>query len=293
MTVHRDSPSWLSIRANGKTAATLEVDHGTQALLPMTKTIRRILVDNPLQKNRYPVTTDTRLTQLYALAWPAASMLILLALVERTPMDHWISDWLFDSHSRTFNLNDSFLFKRVLHDWARNIAYISALLILAGLAWSWLANKPRWRPPLTFMFISMLLSTAAIAIIKYSSDIYCPNLLLEYGGQFQRVELFDFQPSNQPPGQCWPSGHASTGFCFLGFFYAARVYAPRWALPCLIAAIGLGALFSVSQTIRGVHFFSHGIWTGLIIWAINIVLAAGWLPATTCAPQQPITEIQD
>ena len=92
-------------------------------------------------------------------------MLILLALVERTPMDHWISDWLFDSHSRTFNLNDSFLFKRVLHDWARNIAYISALLILAGLAWSWLANKPRWRPPLTFMFISMLLSTAAIAII--------------------------------------------------------------------------------------------------------------------------------
>ena len=81
-------------------------------------------------------------------------------------------------------------------------------------------------------------------------------------------------------------------FVSSGFFYAARVYEPRWALPCLIAAIGLGVLFSVSQTIRGVHFFSHGIWTGLIIWAINIVLAAGLLPATTRAPEQPITEIR-
>jgi len=222
--------------------------------------------------------TDSRLTQLYTLAWPAACALLLLLLGDATPMDTWISSWFFDADKGVFTFNDNFLFKRVLHDWARNGAYISALLLLIGLVLSKTANQPGWRRPLTFMFISMLVSTGSIALIKYFSNIHCPNMLLEYGGQFQRVELFEANSFHQKPGRCWPSGHASTGFCFLAFFYAARVYRPRWALPCLIVAIGLGALYGVSQTVRGVHFFSHGLWTGLIIWAINIVLAAGLLP---------------
>jgi membrane-associated PAP2 superfamily phosphatase len=220
------------------------------------------------------VSTESLLKLGRELAWPLALMLLLLTLVETTSMDHWVTSLFYNPVSGSFPLNKTFLYKQVLHDWGRDLAYLSAVLVLAGLAYSWYAKLPSWRPPLGFIFLSLLLSTGTIALIKYSSSIHCPIDLLEYGGQFQPEDLLSFTHIQQAAGRCWPSGHASTGFCFLGFFYAARVYRPHWAKPILIFAVTLGVVFSMDQTARGLHFFSHGLWTALIIWTINVLLAA-------------------
>jgi membrane-associated PAP2 superfamily phosphatase len=211
--------------------------------------------------------------------WPSLLMLVLAVGVEWTPADHWISDLFFDNARQTFPLNQHFLVKQVLHDWGRNIAYLIALITLLALTYSWVFKLPHWRAPLRFIFLSMLTSTATIALMKYTSTIHCPNNLLEYGGSFSSVELFDFSNSHQAAGKCWPSGHASTGFCLLALFYAARAYAPKWAGVSLCLALLPGFSFSLAQTARGVHCISHALWTALFIGSINIVLSFFLLPA--------------
>jgi membrane-associated PAP2 superfamily phosphatase len=206
-------------------------------------------------------------------------MLALAMGVEWTSIDRWITSLFFNSATQTFPLNQHFLFKQVLHDWGRNLAYLTALVTLLTLIYSWIFKIPQWRPPLLFILLSMVASTATIALMKYNSTIHCPNNLLEYGGNFATIELFSFGNSEQAAGKCWPSGHASTGFCLIALFYAARAYAPRWALASLCLALLLGFSFSLAQTARGVHFFSHGLWTALFIWSINILLSCVMLPA--------------
>jgi len=228
----------------------------------------------------WPQTVHENLKRLASqLALPCLLMLILAMAVELTPMDRWISDLFFDSARQTFPLNQHFLLKQVLHDWGRNVAYLTALVTLLAWVCSWIFKYPRVRAPLQFIFLSMLVSTANIALMKYTSDIHCPNNLLEYGGSFLTIEIFDFGDPHQAAGRCWPSGHASTGFCLLALFYAARSYAPQWARTSLWLALLLGFSFSLAQTARGVHFFSHGLWTALFVWSINIVLAFFLLPA--------------
>ncbi|MCB1692964.1 MAG: hypothetical protein KDI19_09370, partial [Pseudomonadales bacterium] len=41
----------------------------------------------------------------------------------------------------------------------------------------------------------------------------------------------------------------------------------------LWAGLGVGLMFTLSQTVRGAHFISHGLWTGLFVWTFNVVLS--------------------
>ena len=69
-------------------------------------------------------------------------------------------------------------------------------------------------------------------------------------------------------GQCWPGGHASSGFTLFALFFALYDIRPRAARWALITAISLGSIFSLGRMLQGAHFLSHNVWTALIDWMV-------------------------
>ncbi len=198
---------------------------------------------------------------------PAIALVLLAALLllQRTPLDELVADLCFDFRHNEFPLRDSFWFSTLLHDWSRLVAQWLLGALLASLVLSVFVTALRsHRRILGFLTVSMAANAALVAVIKDFSVPHCPWDLRQYGGQaIDGLEL----------GRCWPSGHASVGFCFVAFYFVARHCRYRHAGWILAATLGLGLLLTLSQTVRGAHFLSHGLWTGLIIWTGNLVIA--------------------
>jgi len=199
----------------------------------------------------------------------------LFLLVRYTDFDERVSSFFYDPTQHAFPLRHSWLLQQVLHDWARVAIFGFAMLIVIYVAIMFFdATAGKLRKALIFAVISMMVTSTAIAIIKYESNIYCPYDLTEYGGNAPHLSILrTFATDIDAPGRCWPSGHASVGFCLFAMFFAARWLESRWAAPAFWLAVALGILFTVSQTARGAHFISHGLWTGIFMWFGNILLA--------------------
>jgi membrane-associated PAP2 superfamily phosphatase len=76
-------------------------------------------------------------------------------------------------------------------------------------------------------------------------------------------------------GHCFPAGHASSGFAFVGGFFAFRKTDPGIARKWLLAALLAGLVLGIAQQLRGAHFMSHTLWTGFICWTLAFAIDAG------------------
>lgn len=75
------------------------------------------------------------------------------------------------------------------------------------------------------------------------------------------------------PGRCWPSGHASAGFCLFAWYFAAlRLERRRVALYLLAGVIVIGSLLSVGRVAQGAHFVSHCLWSAAVCWFVTLAL---------------------
>ena len=217
------------------------------------------------------------LNSAVARLWPPLILMFgLLLLVEFTHWDEWISGFAYDPGLQAFPMKRNFLFDTVLHDWARNIPIGVAVCSLIALASTVFRPSVLLRQMAIFTFVSMLFSTGLVALLKSNSLTHCPYDIVRYGGQFQDVGLLDFGARFQEAGKCWPSGHASSGFSLLALYFVSRIYKPEYRIPALMIALTIGFLFTASQTIRGAHYFSHGLWSLLFVWLANELLCLFW-----------------
>ena len=161
-----------------------------------------------------------------------------------------------------------------LHQASRVIAW----LVLAWLGW--MAFKPqRWgyrrnsRPQpdsaqRRLWFGITLVCVIGTNIVKHASRTSCPWDLAEFGGAASHVSHWMFWLADGGPGQCFPSGHGSAAFCFITLYFLWRscdaARAGRYALAVCIA----GAIFSLTQVLRGAHYPSHAVWTAWLCWTV-------------------------
>jgi membrane-associated PAP2 superfamily phosphatase len=197
----------------------------------------------------------------------------LLVLSEQTEFDVWIMTFVYDPNISGFPFKGNWWLKDFLHDGGRRGIFTVALICLI-----WLIISLVWRPsrkyrvPSALLLISMIFTTASVATIKYSSDIHCPYDLLEYGGRYQRTGLVEYATASQTSGRCWPGGHASAGFCLWAFYFVGLIYWRRWIQWAFWIPLFVGIFFGSVQILRGAHFFTHTLWTGLLVWSINVFL---------------------
>ncbi|MBK6729099.1 MAG: phosphatase PAP2 family protein [Xanthomonadales bacterium] len=188
-----------------------------------------------------------------------------------------IADHLYAWQGGQWWLKDHFITRTLIH---RGGKYLSLTLWFATFA-SWLYVRSRadliaWRRPLLYLLLAPLIATFLVSTLKSLTAIDCPWDMQGYGGTRPYFGLFDARPFGLRDSGCFPSGHASAGYCWLALYFFFGSVAPRWRPIGLIIGLGLGLTFGIAQQLRGAHFASHDIVTLLVCWltamALHIVL---------------------
>ena len=196
-----------------------------------------------------------------ALAWDAGGLDLPLARLAGT--------------AHGFPWRDSWLLANLLHDGGRLLAWLLALLLCMGAWWPLgpLARiGARERLQLAF---ATLLGPLAVSLLKTGSHTSCPWELAEFGGLAHYVSHWSLLPDGGQ-GHCFPAGHASSGFTFIGGYFAFRATQPQFARRWLLLALATGLLLGLAQQWRGAHFMSHTLWSAVVCWGIAALLDAGW-----------------
>lgn len=200
------------------------------------------------------------------LAFDASPLDILLARPFGTPTGFpWREHWLFYD---------------LLHEGARRLSWLLAVLLTLAVWWPvGVLNRlaPRER---TQLAVVVLASVSVIGALKFVSLTSCPWDLAEFGGVASHLSHW-LAGSDGGSGHCFPAGHASAGFAFVGGYFVLCRHHARAARWWLGASLGAGLLLGLAQQVRGAHFMSHTLWTAWICWALawaaDAVLHARWL----------------
>lgn len=209
-------------------------------------------------------TANLRLAALTLLAlallmtWDASGGDLWLARMAGTPMG--------------FPWRENPFLVHVMHAGARNLSWALVIGLFAAIRWPVgilrkLATRERVQLALT-----VLGSVLAISLIKHFSDTSCPWDLKEFGGVARYVSHWAWGVDDGGAGGCFPAGHASAAFAYLGGYFVLRRVSGRAALVWLGTAVVAGLALGWSQQLRGAHYMSHTLWTAWVCWAVGFVI---------------------
>jgi len=137
--------------------------------------------------------------------------------------------------------------------------------------------------------ITPMLAVLTVSSLKTISTTSCPWDLTMFGGVASLVSHWTLAGGGDGgPGRCFPAGHASAGFMFIGGYFVFREHDPRIARVWLLSALIAGLVLGGGQQLRGAHFMSHTLWTGWICgcvgWTVEVAAALLRRAATTPNP---------
>ena len=228
-----------------------------------------------MQKSSRNISSAGHAFYLWHAAVPLVVFASLILTVKFTDLDRRATELFYDASISMFPLRDDWLLQTVEHVGAkRAVILLAVLVIVAWLASHGLATLKALRPVLFFIFVSMALSVLSVSILKNSSSEHCPYDLPRYGGVLaEPAGPFETVQKETRPGRCWPSGHASAGFCLFAWYFAAlRLEKRRLALYLLSGVIVIGSLLSAGRVAQGAHFVSHCLWSAAVCWFVTLAL---------------------
>ncbi|MBV7316541.1 phosphatase PAP2 family protein [Shewanella sp. NIFS-20-20] len=208
---------------------------------------------------------------------PSLVFMILASVVEVLHVDLMVADalyqWQGGPSAGGWTLRDGFIEETLLHKGLHNVVVVFAIgLLVMCIASFRRAQWRRYRIGLLYLLLCFTISTLIVATLKKYTHVNCPWDLIPYGGSQIFVPNFARLPADVAPGRCFPGGHASGGYGWLGIFFVALVYRPRWRYPVLLAVLAFGGVMDIAQQLRGAHFMSHGLWTLAISWWVSATL---------------------
>ena len=227
---------------------------------------------------------------LLHLAIPLVIGFLLAFVYPYTSLDARLIQPYYDAYALAFPLKQDRFLEQVMHQGLKDLVILVSLIALGlwvyslkvGASMKLHQNKSHWsqtyQQQYLWIFVAMIISTAAISILKHLSIHDCPWNLLDYGGTQPLIPLFGSLPVGIKPGHCFPGGHASAGFALMALYFAFRDTLPKYANIGLIVGLLLGFVMGWGQMMRGAHFMSHNLWTAWIVWMILLTLYLVWPP---------------
>ncbi|BEP36218.1 phosphatase PAP2 family protein [Variovorax sp. V59] len=200
----------------------------------------------------------TFLALVLLLAWDATGGDLALARLAGTPVG--------------FPWRDNAFLVHVMHEGAKDLSWLFVIALFAAIRWPLgvLRQLPvRARAQLAF---TVLLSVVAISLLKHASHTSCPWDLKEFGGAASHVSHWAWKVYDGGAGGCFPAGHASAAFAYVGGYFVLRRVSPRVAILWLCASLAAGLLLGLSQQLRGAHYMSHTLWTAWICWVVGFAI---------------------
>ncbi|MEF7615818.1 phosphatase PAP2 family protein [Aquincola sp. MAHUQ-54] len=204
------------------------------------------------------------------LGWTALALAGVLAW-DASALDLAAARWFGDQHG--FPLRDHWLLSAVLHEGGRAAAWLLALGLCVGAWWPVGPLRRIGMARRLQLAGSTLAAVLAVSLMKGFSLTSCPWELDVFGRTAHLVSHWAWlHGPDGGSGHCFPAGHASAGFAFLGGFFAFRTEAPHIARRWLAAALAAGFVFGAAQQARGAHFMSHTLWTAWLCWSVALAI---------------------
>jgi membrane-associated PAP2 superfamily phosphatase len=178
-------------------------------------------------------------------------------------LDHEITNFWFDPISHSFPLENNYWLELINHKILKYfVITIAVTLLLVGIV--------KQRVDFVTTAILIGLGSAAVGILKSTSQHSCPWDLVEYGGRAIEYPLLSSANYFNNPGHCFPGGHASGGFSLMALFFLFYPKDRKLAFMMLGAAIVLGQIMGFGQIVRGAHFLSHNLWSCWWVWLTQV-----------------------
>ena len=215
----------------------------------------------------------TRADNLRLLSWTLASLGILIVW-DAGGLDRSVAHWFGGIHG--FPMRDQWFLVHVMHEGARRLAWLVALALVLAVWWPFGVLRSTSRAERLQLAVTTLLALAVVSTLKYASTTSCPWDLAEFGGVARYASHWALGTVDGGSGKCFPAGHASAGFAFVGGYFALRRSRARAAWIWLGSVLVAGFALGFSQQMRGAHFQSHTLWTGWLCWTTAWLIDMGF-----------------
>lgn len=205
-----------------------------------------------------------------------------LLMWDATGLDLWLAH--ASGNAAGFALRDNWFLYQVLHEGGRHASWVVVLFLCMAVWWPMGVMRRLDGRQRLQLAVSTLLALLAVSAAKSLTGISCPWDLAEFGGVARYASHWtQILQADGGGGRCFPAGHASAGFAFVGGWFVFRRGSPRIAWAWLGAAVAAGFIFGIAQQIRGAHFMSHTLWTAWLCWAVTWLADALWQRAGAAA----------
>jgi membrane-associated PAP2 superfamily phosphatase len=200
--------------------------------------------------------------------------------------DFWLADRIYHWGGQQWLLQDAWWTSSLMHRGGKNLSAAAAVCVLALLLYSRTKHHLIFlRKPLAYLLVTVVLSPSLVSALKHLTQLDCPWDLQRYGGLHPFIALFQTRPAELAQAMCFPAGHASAGYAWLGLYFFALQTAPKWRWHALVIALATGLAFGVTQQLRGAHFLSHDLVSLWLCWVVAVVLHEAMFPGTPTQPQ--------
>ncbi|HEX7868179.1 MAG TPA: phosphatase PAP2 family protein [Variovorax sp.] len=202
-------------------------------------------------------------------------VLTLIALVALMAWDATGADLLLARMAGSylgFPLRENPFMVHVMHEGARNLSWALVILLFVAIRWPFGLLRRLDTVGRVQLALTVLGSVIAVSVLKHASHTSCPWDLQEFGGVARYVSHWSWGVSDGGPGGCFPAGHASAAFAYVGGYFVLRRVSTRAAAIWLWTAMVAGLALGVSQQLRGAHYMSHTLWTAWVCWMVGFVI---------------------
>lgn len=232
----------------------------------------------------FPVTSRPA----HVLRWTLGSLLLLL-IWDASGLDLVMARWFGSANG--FSLESHWLWRKLLHDDVRLWPWVLELYLLVGMFVPLGSLKRLPMARRVQLALTTLAALLTVSTIKLYSHTSCPWDLQEFGGVATHVSHWALGLRDGGTGGCFPAGHASAGFAFVGGFFAFRHVLPGTARRWLAGAMLVGLVFGMAQQVRGAHYMSHTLWTAWLCWTVAAGVDAAvsrWIAQTRSRAPVPV-----
>lgn len=211
-----------------------------------------------------------------------AGTALALLVWDATGLDLWLAR--LSGSTAGFPLRSDWFLYHVLHEGGRYASWFVVLGLCLAVWWPTgffrrLGTRERLQ-----LATTTLLALLVVSALKSPTRISCPWDLAEFGGVARYASHWtQILQADGGRGRCFPAGHASAGFAFLGGWFVFRRNSPQIARAWLGVAMTAGFVFGIAQQIRGAHFMSHTLWTAWLCWTVSWVCDFIWQPSAAKA----------
>lgn len=167
-----------------------------------------------------------------------------------------------------FPWRDQRLFALLLHEGPRRLSWVLVIGLFIAIRWPFGVLRQLATAERVQLALTIVTSVVVVSLIKAGSRSSCPWDQAEFGGAAHFVSHWSWGVRDGGPGKCFPAGHASAAFAYLGGWFVFRRKAPDVARLWLWTAMALGFVFGLAQQWRGAHYMSHTLWTAWLCWAV-------------------------